>query len=226
MIFNKSGKKLKSHKFYFNKSPLQNVTQYKYLGFIIASSGTYSHGVKNLTDRAKKAWFAIYTILAKSKKKTIKTYITLFEHVVKPVLMYGCEIWGTSIKNRNITEIGCEVWERFHLRVCKNILGVHKKTTNIAVLSEMGRYPLSYDIHKQMIKYLLRLEDMAETRLAKKSFEEQKSNSTNNENWVATTKSFLDNLGLSYIHNKNTGEEYWTKTEINHRSLNREEQGK
>ena len=132
--------------------------------------------------------------------------------------MYGCEIWGITMKTKDITEIGSEIWERFHLRVCKNMLGVHKNTTNIAVLSEMGRYPLSHDIHKQMTKFFLRFEDMAGTRLAKKAFEEQK-NSKNDKNWVTTTKNFLDNLGLSYIYNKDISEGPLTKTEINRRSI-------
>ena len=45
MVFNKSGKKLKSLKFYFNKYALQNVTQYKYLGFI----SSLHHRVHTLT---------------------------------------------------------------------------------------------------------------------------------------------------------------------------------
>ena len=218
MIFNKSGRKLKKQKFFLGKYLLQNVTQYKYLGFIISASGTYSHGIKNLVDRAKRAWFSIYSILAKSKNKPINTYITLFEYVVKPVLLYGCEIWGETIKNdRDICDLGGEDWERFHLRVCKNILGVHKNTTNIAVLSELGRYPMSHDIHKQMVKYLLRFEDMAENRLAKIAFEEQKRNSTKNTHWVSKVKCFLDKMGLSFIHNthkarKNPGQ-------INHMSV-------
>ena len=92
MIFNKSGQKLKSHKFKLNNSILQNVTQYKYLGFILAASGTCSHGINNLIDRSKRAWFSIYSILAKSKNKALKTYITLFEYVVKPIMLYGCEV--------------------------------------------------------------------------------------------------------------------------------------
>ena len=91
---NKSGQKLKSHKFKLNDSILQNVTQYKYLGFILAASGTCSHGINNLIDRSKRAWFSIYSILAKSKNKALKTYITLFEYVVKPIMLYGCEVWG------------------------------------------------------------------------------------------------------------------------------------
>ena len=130
----------------------------------------------------------------------MNTYITLFEYVVKPILMYGCEVWGASMKEeRNFEKLGEEAWERFHLRVCKNILGVHKYTSNVAVLSEIGRYPISHDIHKQMVKYLLRFDNMAENRIAKKCIEEQKQDHTG-DHWLTRTKTFLDKLGLSYIH--------------------------
>ena len=184
------------------------MTQYKYLGFIIAASGTYSHGIGNLIDKAKRAWFSIYSILTKSKNKNIKVYITLFEYVVKPIMMYGCEIWGVNTReDKAISEIGYDIWERFHLRVCKNILGVHKNTSNIAVLCEMGRYPISHDIHKQMVRYFLRFKDMAEHRLAKNSYEEQRRNSANEKNWVSIIQSFLDKRGLSYIHSTDWGDE-------------------
>ena len=89
MVFNKSGKILKGNRFIFNNYSLQKVTQYKYLGFVLAASGTSSHGINNLVDRAKRAWYSIYSILTKSKNKSINTYITLFEYVVKSILMYG-----------------------------------------------------------------------------------------------------------------------------------------
>ena len=70
-------------------------------------------------------------------------------------------------EERVFEKLGEEAWERFHLRVCKNILGVHKYTSNVAALSEIGRYPISHDVHKQMVKYLLRFDNMAENRIAK-----------------------------------------------------------
>ena len=123
-----------------------------------------------------------------------------FEYVVKPILMYGCEIWGTNIKEgNNCSKLGGEIWERFHLRVCKNILGVHKSTSNLATLAEIGRYPIANDIHKQMVKYLLRFDTLKNDRLVKKAYEQQK-NDLNSANWVGKTKLFLDKLGLTYIH--------------------------
>jgi hypothetical protein len=50
--------------------------------------------------------------------------------------------------------------EKIHLKFCKFILGVHKRTTNIAVLSELGRFPLYFNIIKGMLLYCYRLENL------------------------------------------------------------------
>jgi hypothetical protein len=52
--------------------------------------------------------------------------------------------------------------EKLNLIYCKHILGVTKLCTNIAVLSELGRYPLYIDLFmvKQLFMYwYYRLED-------------------------------------------------------------------
>ena len=41
--------------------------------------------------------------------------------------------------------------------MCKYILGVGKKTSNIAMYGELGRYPLYIDMVLAMVKYWLRL---------------------------------------------------------------------
>lgn len=43
--------------------------------------------------------------------------------------------------------------ERIHLKFCKYLIGVHSKSTNFLVLSELGRFPLiSYDIVRFLIR--------------------------------------------------------------------------
>jgi hypothetical protein len=50
--------------------------------------------------------------------------------------------------------------EKIHLKFCKFILGVHKRTTSIAVLSELGRFPLYFNIIKGMLLYWYGLENL------------------------------------------------------------------
>ena len=84
----------------------------------------------------------------------VKTSIHVFDHTIKPILLYGCEIWGyynpftSRFRNGNIpidqifSKLHCE---KLHLKFCTFLLGVHKKNTNFAVQSELGRFPLHFD---------------------------------------------------------------------------------
>jgi hypothetical protein len=99
----------------------------------------------------------------------VKTSIHVFDHTIKPILLYGCEIWGyfnpftSRFRNGNIpidqifSNLHCE---KLHLKFCKFLLGVHKKSTNFAVQSELGRFPLHFDILKQILRFWHRLENL------------------------------------------------------------------
>ena len=50
--------------------------------------------------------------------------------------------------------------DQLHIKFCKFILGAHKKSTNFAILSELGRFPLHFDVTNSMIKYWYRLENL------------------------------------------------------------------
>ena len=58
IIFNKSGRKLKQYKFFFNKQDLEIVTDYRYLGPVIKASGNIDIK-KNLSHKGMKALFAM-----------------------------------------------------------------------------------------------------------------------------------------------------------------------
>jgi len=75
----------------------------------------------------------------------------LFDHTILPIPLYGCEIWGyfntltARFRNESIpldtvySKIECE---KLHIKFSKRVLGVHQKSTNFAVLSELGRFPI------------------------------------------------------------------------------------
>lgn len=53
--------------------------------------------------------------------------------------------------------------EKLHLKFCKSILGLHKSTTDFAVQSELGRFPLHFDILRSMLSYWHRLENFGQS---------------------------------------------------------------
>ena len=58
LIFNKTGR-LFRHKFILNGAKLENVREYKYLGFKFTPSGEIRTGLQDLRDRALKAFYSL-----------------------------------------------------------------------------------------------------------------------------------------------------------------------
>jgi hypothetical protein len=50
--------------------------------------------------------------------------------------------------------------EKMHIKICKSLLGIHRTSTNVAVLSELGRFPIHFDILKAMLSCWHRLESL------------------------------------------------------------------
>ncbi len=109
----------------------------------------------------------------------ISTNIHCFDAIIKPLLLYGCEVWGQDILHTekdwkiDLVDSSSEI-ERIHLKFCKSLLNVPIKSSNVAVRSELGRMPLIIAIMKIVLKYYSRLEHMSNNRLLKQIYEKVK----------------------------------------------------
>ena len=86
MIFNKSGKLLRRH-FYLKGVQLENVRTYKYLGFLITPSGEISSGLKDLRNRALKAFMMLKQDLGTAFNQDVLTTLSLVDALIKPILL-------------------------------------------------------------------------------------------------------------------------------------------
>ena len=127
----------------------------------------------------------------------VKTKLSLFDKMVVPIILYSSEVWGV-----------CEYKEidKIHIKFCKYILGVKNQTPNVAVLGELGRFPLSVLCKERAMKFWLKIKQNPGS-LIHKIYQEQcdivESNNNNLSNlfWVKHVKSLLDNLGFSHLWN-------------------------
>ena len=71
----------------------------------------------------------------------------LFDCLIKPVLTYGCAVWGSE----NIAEI-----EKCRLQFMKQTLKVKMTTNSCVVYAETGRFHLCVYINMCMIKHWLK----------------------------------------------------------------------
>ena len=136
MIFNKTGRHIRRN-FYFGNSKLETTRQYKYLGFMITPSGEISTGLKDLRDRALKAFMKMKTKLGASFRKYPLISLKIFRALVEPILLYASDFWGMLKLPQN------NPIENLFMSFCKQLLGVGKQTTNMGVYLELGQIPLS-----------------------------------------------------------------------------------
>ena len=63
-----------------------------------SASGIFSYGQNDIFNKARKATFKV-TKLITSAEPSVKTSLHLYDHLIKPILLYGCEIWGVFKTN-------------------------------------------------------------------------------------------------------------------------------
>jgi len=206
MIFNKGGRKILTHKFYIGNEDIEIVSQFCYLGVTMMASGLFNVNCVRLREKATKASYKIKKVFL--ERPDVKTGIKCFESMVKPVLLYGSEVWGMKVAKMKFLEVKPNVTKvlyqepflKCQLNWCKYILGVNSKACNNAVLAELGQYPLELDIYINMIKYWVRLKSLNHDSLLKITYEHDLEESNQGiTNWVSTVKLILQKIGMEHL---------------------------
>ena len=210
MIFNRSGKIPKNIVFTFSGKPIEMVNKFKYLGTILSASGSVRAAQESLLSSGRKAYFSSQKMLFKFDFDP-NLSIELFSKLIVPIITYNSEIWSI-ISDKNITKLSngkIELEklylnapiEKLQMHCLRNILGLSNKCTRIAVLGEMGCYPVLLQCFVQMIKYWHRLETTSEDNtLVKQAFLGSKSTFLEgHHNWLSSVKIILTHCGLSEV---------------------------
>jgi exonuclease III len=196
---------ISSYIFTTGGNPLEIVNEYKYLGVIFRSNGSFDAAQQNLYHRGLKAYFKLSKILA-TEHSASNTTFHLFDHTIKPILLYASEIWGCinpnlrRVKNNPEHKLdkGYEkLWpERLHLKMCRYILGVHNKTSTLAIRGETGRYPLYLEVAINILKYLNHLLCSTSDLLIQAVEVNQNLVSQNKYCWLSWANTILQEIGL------------------------------
>ena len=194
MVFNKSGHLFRK-KFILGSKKIETVRSYKYLGLVFTPSGEINSALNDLRSRALKAYMSLKHKLSDCFMADIEETITLWDTLVKPIMMYSSDFWGCLKLPVN------NPIENLHMHFCKNILGVHKSTTNIGVLLEVGRVPIIFSSQKAAIKNWERIRSNKANKLVYASYKGAKAESLR---WHQGIKSCLEKNGMMqyFIENK------------------------
>ena len=191
LIFNKTGR-LSRESIYMNGVKLDNVREYKYLGFIFTPSGEIGTGLQDLRDRAFKSFQALKNKMGASFNRDVDTALGLYESMIKPILTYASDFWGClklPTQNKNPVEI-------MQMKVFKQILGVRKQTTNLGVLLELGKHTLDMDCIKFGIKNWERIKKGIANNILLDSYSDA---SKEGLPWLIGVKEHIEINNLGYL---------------------------
>ena len=132
---------------------------YTYLGIKITSTGNFALAEETLKEKALRALNASKRLLNLSML-LLKIAEKRFDTLVKPIVLYNTEVWGTYSKG-GFGSCDKSPAEKVHLRFCKIYLGVNSKCSNDACGAEQGRIPLELTINRQIIIFYNHLNNMS-----------------------------------------------------------------
>ena len=91
IVFNAPGKHI-NLPFSIDNNNIECVKHYRYLGPTINASGTLGTAKIDCCNKAKKAYFK----LQKDFLTFNPTALNIFDHTIKPIILYGSELWPDS----------------------------------------------------------------------------------------------------------------------------------
>ena len=84
MIFSKKMTEKNLFHFYYGPNTVELVNSYKYLGFIFYLTGKFKESVANLSDKARKAYFAFKSKLPYNNNLSAKFWLKLNNSMIAP----------------------------------------------------------------------------------------------------------------------------------------------
>jgi hypothetical protein len=115
----------------------QEVTDFKYLGSIIASDNKRERDIKARMAAGNRSYYALTKIM-KSREISTSTKLKICRTIIRPVVIYGCEGWTMSER----MEEALRVWVRMILRKVYS----HKGTQMGGEFVQTRNYKISIEV--------------------------------------------------------------------------------
>ena len=197
LVFRPSGRK-PNIDFSVDNNIIEVVTSYKYLGVTISSSGSFQNGIEELSLKGQKAWYMLRSSVSVDTLNNPRLYMKLFDTLITPIITYGAEVWSqqycTLIEKSNVHSYDRICYEKLHNKVCKQIIGLGKFTSNLAARIELGQVPTSYIVIRRTLNYWSKLESVQPASQCLVS--EKELCAANVNSWYSTVQQMLRHVNV------------------------------
>ena len=194
--------------FYLDSDIIEYTESYCYLGIVFHQNGSFKIAQNQLRKKALRALFGLKRNILKNTLSIVALF-KLFDSLVKPVLLYGCQVifphcltaeylnkptCYTDTGETFLTKVARDPFEKFYIKFLKWCLSVHSKASNIGCWGDTGRYPLFTDITKLCCDYFVRVKKCEPGSLLHDAFWEQQSL---NLKWYNNMNETIEKVGTS-----------------------------
>lgn len=136
---------------------LKTVDSFKYLGSVISSDGSLDGEIAARISKGSQALGRLRNRVLNHHNVTLSTKLKVYNAVVLPSLLYGCETW--TIYQRHLKQL-----EKFHQRALRSILGIkwQDRVTNVEVLERASSPSIEAILLKSRLRWaghVIRMDD-------------------------------------------------------------------
>lgn len=149
----------------YRGSCVEAVDSFCYLGMVFHSTAPFSDAGLVRTATGQRSALAMSRRCRELGIQDPVMRMRLFDVLVRPVMLYGVEVWGPH----SLGQLDAH-FEREHRSFLRRLLGVRDCAPSAVVLAELGRYPLMVLATVQVCKYWNRLLAMGSDRLVHLAF--------------------------------------------------------
>ena len=145
----KNGDRVSRHgQWSLNNTWLIVVNAFSYVSVTFTKQLSLSSMAQSQCLKAKRALTILLNSLYRYGVLSHSMYFKMFDTKIKPILVYGSELWG--ILEHNCVEV-------VHRYGCKRFLCVGQNVSNLAILAECGLVPIYIETQIRCVKYWLKV---------------------------------------------------------------------
>ena len=111
-------------------------TEFKYLGVIFSRNRHFHKTKKHNVEQDRKAIHVLFKYI-RNLDIPIDLQLYLFDHVILPIALYGCEIWGFEKS---------QIIEKLHNDFLRQIINLTKNAPIYMLHAELKRHPIQINI--------------------------------------------------------------------------------
>ena len=148
--------------FMYENSNLEEVSSYKYLGIDIHHKLNWNYSIRK---RIRGGWKAYFGLENNFKTRNLIMWDRkkfLFETLVTPVILYGCEVLGCNISRESWRKT-----KKIQKRFIMDNLKIKSNTPYLILLIELGLPPIESLAMTRLLLYKNKLNSIGDHRLPK-----------------------------------------------------------